>query len=316
MPNPNDIKNYDRRKSYKRALSAASAQLKAKRRKEHDALGLPALKPKTQDDLRTKDDTRVLAGDDEIERADDLDEFSAYFPPSSGSRIGGAEDELSELLVPKLFITTRPRCSKKMMNFVNEFMQTVPNCFFYKRGQNSIKEITTFAQKHKFTHLFVFGEKSKKANSVLISHLHTSGPTMLFKISNVKFRKEIGGHGTPTEHLPELILNNFNSRVGHRVGRCLTSLFPLGQSEFDGRNVVTVHNQRDFLFFRHHRYVFDANGKKASLQELGPQFTLKLKWILQGLFDTQHGSYEFIASKETKTSKELNASQQRRKFAM
>lgn len=25
--------------------------------------------------------------------------------------------------------------------------------------------------------------------------------------------------------------------------------------EFEGRQVVTLHNQRDFLFFRRHRYV-------------------------------------------------------------
>jgi len=28
------------------------------------------------------------------------------------------------------------------------------------------------------------------------------------------------------------------------------------QPEFKGRQVVTLHNQRDFIFFRRHRYVF------------------------------------------------------------
>ena len=27
------------------------------------------------------------------------------------------------------------------------------------------------------------------------------------------------GHGKPTRHRPELILNNFSTRLGHRVGR-------------------------------------------------------------------------------------------------
>ena len=31
--------------------------------------------------------------------------------------------------------------------------------------------------------------------------------------------KKIRGHGTPTGHRPELILNNFNTRLGHRMGR-------------------------------------------------------------------------------------------------
>ena len=33
-------------------------------------------------------------------------------------------------------------------------------------------------------------------------------------------------------------------------------MFPL-DPQFRGRRVVTVHNQRDFLFVRHHRYIFE-----------------------------------------------------------
>ena len=59
-------------------------------------------------------------------------------------------------------------------------------------------------------------------------------------------------HGTPTSHLPEIIINNFHTRLGHQVGRLLTALFPQ-QPQFVGRNVATFHNQRDFIFFRRHR---------------------------------------------------------------
>ena len=34
----------------------------------------------------------------------------------------------------------------------------------------------------------------------------------------------------------------------------LAALFPY-DPEFKGRRVVTFHNQRDFIFFRHHRSV-------------------------------------------------------------
>ena len=83
--------------------------------------------------------------------------------------------------------------------------------------------------------------------------------------------------------------------------------------QFKGRQVVTLHNQRDFLFFRRHRLVFSlftifiqssfcpplrslsearyrANTRyvfdsptKARLQEIGPRFTLKLRWLKKGL---------------------------------
>jgi hypothetical protein len=46
---------------------------------------------------------------------------------------------------------------------------------------------------------------------------------------------------------------------------------------------------------------------KAKLQELGPRFTLKLRWLQEGTFDTQFGEYEFFHKR-----KEMDTS--RRKF--
>lgn len=56
-------------------------------------------------------------------------------------------------------------------------------------------------------------------------------------------------------HRPELLLNNFNTRLGHSVARILAGLFPYNP-EFQGRRAITFHNQRDFIFFRQHRYFF------------------------------------------------------------
>ena len=126
--------------------------------------------------------------------------------------------------------------------------------------------------------------------------------------------------------------------------------------------VVTLHNQRDFIFFRQHRYristaehpahpyldphhplsrhvsplrshrnpsyptspysplpptylsppnppryVFeqpeDKGEVKVRLQELGPRFTLKLKSLQLGTFDTQHGEYEWKHKPELDTSR-------------
>ena len=60
------------------------------------------------------------------------------------------------------------------------------------------------------------------------------------------------GHGKVTAHKPEVILNNFTTRLGHTVARMLASLFPQ-EPQFQGRRAVTFHNQRDFVFIRHHR---------------------------------------------------------------
>ena len=41
------------------------------------------------------------------------------------------------------------------------------------------------------------------------------------------------------------------------------------------------------------RYIF-KNQKKAGLQELGPRFTLKLRSLQRGTFDSKFGEYEWI----------------------
>jgi ribosome production factor 1 len=60
---------------------------------------------------------------------------------------------------------------------------------------------------------------------LLITHLPT-GPTAFYKLSSFIPGESIPGHGRPTSHVPELILNNFVTRLGRRTGRFLGSLFP------------------------------------------------------------------------------------------
>ena len=56
------------------------------------------------------------------------------------------------------------------------------------------------------------------------------------------------GHAHATLHNPQFILNNFTTNLGHTIGRMFQTFFP-PRPEFLGRQVVTWHNQRDFLFF-------------------------------------------------------------------
>lgn len=53
-----------------------------------------------------------------------------------------------------------------------------------------------------------------------------SGPTVHFKITSITMSDKIHHSGRVTDHNPELILNNFNTHVGRRVGRFFASLFP------------------------------------------------------------------------------------------
>ena len=164
-------------------------------------------------------------------------------------------------------------------------------------------DMAEFAIQKDFTHLFVIAEKEKMCNGLLAIHLPI-GPTAFFRLSSFVPGAKIPGHGNPTTHIPEIILNNFTTRLGRRVGRFLGSFFP-HEPQFEGRQVVTFHNQRDFIFIRHHRYIYRKETEKmrARLQELGPRFTMKLKWLQEGLFDTQFGEYEWIHKRGQMTNR-------------
>ena len=108
--------------------------------------------------------------------------------------------------------------------------------------------------------------------------------------------KQIQNHGNSTDHNPELILNNFTTHLGFTVGRFFASLFPKSP-QFRGRQVVTFHNQRDFVFVRRHRYKIDEGnevrdaGERVDLQEIGPRFCLKLMALQKGTYDKKGGIY-------------------------
>ncbi|KAI3459089.1 hypothetical protein Pfo_015752 [Paulownia fortunei] len=154
------------------------------------------------------------------------------------------------------------------------------------------------------------------------------GPTAHFKFSRLVLWKDIKNHGNPASHQPESVLTNFTTRLGHHVSNpsdkmLIQSLFPQDPN-FCGRRAVTFHNQRDFIFFRHHRYIFETKESKqpvskgkeekdkeanpqqkviARLQECGPRFTLKLICLQHGTFDTNVGEYEWVHKPEMDTSR-------------
>mmetsp|Transcript_22392 Transcript_22392/g.43911 ORF Transcript_22392/g.43911 Transcript_22392/m.43911 type:complete len:300 (+) Transcript_22392:460-1359(+) len=299
MVDVNLIRNKAKRAQVRQRLKVdkekAKKERKLKRKREAEELGEeapPKQAPKTLDTEREPDDTVVAPDDNEVIADEEQDEFAEYF---------------SNMKKPKLMITTRPRPSGALFKFISDLMIMFPNAFFYPRREYALNDIKKWAHNKKFTHLVVLGEKAKECNQMLVIHLPV-GPTMLFKVSSIKHAKDIRGHATKSDHLPEIILNRFQTRIGHRVGRFLGSLFN-HEPEFRGRNVVTFHNQRDFIFVRHHRYQFTEDGKKARLHEIGPRFTLKMRWLMSDAFDTEHGEYEWVHKrKQDETSK--------RKFAL
>eukprot|EP00897_Mesotaenium_endlicherianum_P010800 jgi/Mesen1/9749/ME000698S09227 len=267
----------------------------------------PRMMPKTIENTREKDETLVDGDDIELRNDNAQDEFSEHF--------------------------SRQRTPLLMYRYVQELLTIIPAAHFYERGPYHIKQIVQYATNRDFTGVIVVNENHKRPNGMLVINL-PEGPTAHFKISNLVLSKRIKKHGTPSSHKPELILNNFNTRLGHRVGRLLASLFPQ-DPQFRGRRCVTFHNQRDYIFFRHHRYVFETRDSKAAapppkkkkkkaaasgggdadeeegvpqevisrLQECGPRFTLKLQSLQHGTFDSKGGEYEWVHKADMDTSR-------------
>lgn len=316
---PSMIKNKEKRSAVHAKLKHQKKVEKRKKLKARDAAEKRALElgeepparktPHTIENTREPDETVCRPDDDELFAGNDADEFSSI---------------LKQGCAPKILITTCRFNSSRGPAFISELLTVIPNSHYYKRGTYDLKKIIEYAKKKDFTSIIVVHTNRREPDALLIIGL-PDGPTAHFKLSKLVLRKDIKNHGNPTGHIPELVLNNFATRLGHRVGRLIQSLFPQSP-EFRGRRVVTFHNQRDFIFFRHHRYIFetkeskgsDGNGKKAKdaksektsqqkvitrLQECGPRFTLKLVSLQHGTFDSKGGEFEWVHKPEMDTSR-------------
>ncbi|KAF6147868.1 hypothetical protein GIB67_014448 [Kingdonia uniflora] len=317
---PSSIKNKDQRSAVYAKIKQEKKRDKIKKTRARDAAEKKALElgeelppkkvPRTIENTRELDETVCKPDDEELFAGHDADEFSSIIKRDS---------------IPKILITTCRFNSTRGPAFISELLSVIPNAHYFKRGTYDLKKIVEYANNKDFTSIVVVHTNRREPDALVIIAL-PEGPTAHFKLSKLVLRKDIKGHGNPTGHTPELILNNFTTRLGNRVGRMIHSLFPQNPN-FKGRRVVTFHNQRDFIFFRHHRYIFeqketkqsDTKGKKvkeakdekstfkgktiARLQECGPRFTLKLRSLQHGTFDTKGGEYEWVHKAEMDTSR-------------
>ncbi|KAH9975850.1 anticodon-binding protein [Lactifluus volemus] len=200
------------------------------------------------------------------------DPFASYFSSTDDPSIP-----------PKVLITTSPKATRASYEFCDELVGIFPGAEFHRRPKTrgfEMGKIAGWAAGRGFSNLVVVNENMKKPNAITLVHL-PDGPTAYFRLSSIELTRKIFGHARATPHHPELVLNNFVTRLGHTIGRMFQTFFP-PLPEFQGRQVVTLHNQRDFLFFRRHRYAFRST-EKVALQEIGPRFTLKLRSLKKGL---------------------------------
>ncbi|CBQ67567.1 related to RPF1-involved in the assembly of the large ribosomal subunit [Sporisorium reilianum SRZ2] len=180
-------------------------------------------------------------------------------------------------------LNARSHPAEKTRQFVYELLSVFPGAEYRPRAKAQgvgLGKICGWARERRFGAVLVVGESRKEPFALTLIQL-PHGPTAFFRLTSIRTADEIYGKAHPTPHTPELILNNFTTVLGHRVGTVLQSLFPK-IPQLEGRQVVTCHNQRDYIFFRRHRYMFKSDSKTA-LQEIGPRFTLKLHSLKESL---------------------------------
>jgi len=293
------IKNKDRRRENLLKLKAAERKIKIEAKKKKKAMekalgdkAPPKQVPKTIENQREKDETMITTADEEVEAMEALDEMSGFFNRETP---------------PKILITTADHGSHRTIKFARDLADVIPNAKYYYRKGLPLKKIIKQCESNGYTELVVINEDRRIPNGLILCHL-PDGPTAHFKLTSSKLAKEMTKMKRRCKKFdkdvkPEVILNNFNTMLGHRVGRMLASIFHYDPN-FEGRRVVTFHNQRDYIFFRHHLYGFSEDGKKVGLREIGPRFTLKLRSLQKGTFDSKYGEFEWVHKRhEMETSR-------------
>ncbi|KAK1274438.1 hypothetical protein QJS04_geneDACA010810 [Acorus gramineus] len=255
--NPSQIKNKDKRSEVYAKFKRDKKIEKRKRTKARDAEAKRALElgeePPAKKIPRTIENTRE--SDETVCKPDDEELFAA-----------NDSDEFAPILkqecTPKILITT---------------------CRFHST-------IVEYANKNDFTSLIVVHTNRREPDALLIIGL-PNGPTAHFKLSKLVLHKDVKNHGNPTSHMPELVLNNFTTRLGHRIGRYI---FEDKEEKVDSKNKEAKGSKGE-----------KVTQKKviARLQECGPRFTLKLISLQNGTFDTKGGEYEWVHKPEMDTSR-------------
>jgi len=192
---------------------------------------------------------------------------------------------------PRVCVTTSRGASSRLKTFAKEVKLLIPNAARINRGNNRVDELVSSCRDSEFTDLVVVQETRGEPDGLVICHLPL-GPTAFFTLSGAVLRHDLDGGAAPmSEAFPHIILNNFNSEVGRRIGNVLKCLFPVPRP--DTRRIVTFSNNNDFISFRHHMYT--KTGKESvDLHEVGPRFEMRLYQIRLGTLDQKDAENEYV----------------------
>ncbi|EPX73054.1 U3 snoRNP-associated protein Imp4 [Schizosaccharomyces octosporus yFS286] len=191
---------------------------------------------------------------------------------------------------PRVLVTTSRDPSSRLAQFAKEMRLLIPNSFRLNRGNIVVGSLVEAARANDITDIVLLHEHRGIPDSMVISHL-PYGPTVSFSLHNVVLRHDIPNTGTMSEAYPHLILENLTSKLGERVKKVLSALFPPDPKESSPR-VVTFANSDDYISFRHHLYA-KTGPKQVILSEAGPRFEMRLYEVRLGTLDMLDADVEW-----------------------
>ena len=203
------------------------------------------------------------------------------------------DDEYGDagLIEPRVCVTTSRDPSSRLKQFVKEVKLLVPNSTRINRGNNRVDELMEICKQEDFTDVIIVQETRGQPDGLVVCHLPL-GPTAFFSLSSTVMRHDLDPPAAPmSEAYPHLILNNFNTPLGKRVGNILKCLFPIPKA--DSKRVITFANNNDYISFRHHMYSKPAHDE-VTLHEVGPRFEMRLYQIRLGTLEQKDADNEYV----------------------
>lgn len=203
------------------------------------------------------------------------------------------DDEYGDagLAEPVVCVTTSRDPSSRLKQFAKEVKLLLPNSTRINRGNNRVDELVSSCRESDFTDIVMVQETRGEPDGLVVCHLPL-GPTAFFSLSGAVLRHDLPGGTSPmSEAYPHVILNNFHSDLGRRVGNILKCLFPVPKP--DTRRLVTFSNDDDFISFRHHMYT-KTGPDNVTLHEVGPRFEMRLFQIRTGTLDQKDAECEYV----------------------
>jgi U3 small nucleolar ribonucleoprotein protein IMP4 len=208
------------------------------------------------------------------------------------------------LMNPNVCVTTSREPSSRLKQFVKEIKLLLPNSTRINRGNTRVDQLVDSCKHSDYTDIVIVQETRGEPDGLVICHLPL-GPTAFFTIQNAVLRHDLVPSAAPmSEAYPHLILHNFTTDIGKRVGNILKCLFPV-PNKADSKRVITFVNESDFISFRHYMYSKPSHDN-IQLHEVGPRFEMKLYQIRRGTVDQKDADSEYILRPYHNTAKKRN----------